>query len=72
MPDSNDRGLVLRVRGGVQEAFGDLVQSYQTTVYNVCYCLLGEAGAAQDPTQQAFIRAYARRDHFDAERPFGP
>ena len=72
MPDSSDRALVLRVRGGDSEAFGDLVQRYQTSVYNVCYRLLGEAAAAEDAAQDAFIRAYQRLDRFDAERPFGP
>jgi RNA polymerase sigma-70 factor, ECF subfamily len=72
MPDSNDRALVLRVRGGDPEAFGDRVQRYHTSVNNVCYRLLGEARAAQDQAQEALIRAYARLDHFDAERPFGP
>ena len=72
MPDSSDRALVLRVRGGDPEAFGELVLRYQTSVYNVCYRLLGEAGAAEDQAQEAFIRAFARLDQFDAERPFGP
>lgn len=72
MPDSSDRALVLRVRGGDTEAFGDLVQRYQKSVYNVCYRLLGEAGAAEDQAQEAFIRAYERLDQFDADRPFGP
>jgi RNA polymerase sigma-70 factor (ECF subfamily) len=72
MPDSSDRALVLRVRGGDPEAFGELVQRYQTSVYNVCYRLLGETGAAEDQAQEAFIRAYERLDRYDAERPFGP
>lgn len=72
MPDSSDRALVLRVRGGDPEAFGDLVQRYQTSVYNVCYRLLGETGAAEDQAQEALIRAYQHLDQFDVDRPFGP
>lgn len=72
MPDSSDRALVLRVRSGDTEAFGDLVQRYQKSVYNVCYRLLGEAGAAEDQAQEAFIRAYERLNQFDVDRPFGP
>ena len=72
MPDSSDRALVLRVRGGDTEAFGDLVQRYQISVYNVCYRLLGESGAAEDQAQEAFIRAYERLNQFDVDRPFGP
>ena len=72
MPDSSDRALVLRVRGGDPDAFGELVQRYQTSVYNVCYRLLGDSAAAEDQAQEAFIRAFRRLDQFDAERPFGP
>lgn len=72
MSDSTDRALVLRVRGGDTEAFGDIVQRYQQSVYNVCYRLLGESGAAEDQAQETFIRAYERLNHFDVERPFGP
>jgi RNA polymerase sigma-70 factor (ECF subfamily) len=72
MRDASDRDLVLRVRGGDAEAFGDLVQRYQNSVYNVCYRLLGEPGAAQDQAQEAFIRAYNRLDRYDDARPFGP
>ena len=72
MPDSSDRALVLRVRGGDPDAFGELVQRYQTSVYNVCYRLLSDTAAAEDQAQEAFIRAYQRLDQFDADRPFGP
>src|SRR5262245_17278414 len=72
MPDTSDRALVLLVRGGDPEAFGDLVQRYQSSVYNVCYRLLDDAASAEDQAQEAFIRAYQRLDQFDADRPFGP
>jgi RNA polymerase sigma-70 factor, ECF subfamily len=72
MHDASDRDLVLRVRGGDAEAFGDLVQRYQNSVYNVCYRLLAEPDAAQDQAQEAFIRAYQRLDRYDDSRPFGP
>ncbi len=60
--------------GAVREdgAFGELVRRYQTSVYNVCYRLLGERGEAEDLTQEAFLRAYLRLNSFDVERPFGP
>jgi RNA polymerase sigma-70 factor (ECF subfamily) len=34
--------------------------------------MLGERRAAEDQTQEAFIRAYQRLDRFDPQRPFGP
>src|SRR5690349_2074698 len=72
MIDSPDRDLVLRARRGEAEAFGELVQRYQTAVFNVCYRLMGERREAEDMAQEAFIRAYARLETFDLERPFAP
>jgi RNA polymerase sigma-70 factor (ECF subfamily) len=72
MADPTDRDLAIRARRGEAEAFGELVRRYQTAVFNVCYRLLGERREAEDLAQEAFMRAYARLDSFDAERPFGP
>jgi len=72
MDESSDRELALRTRRGESEAFGELVQRYQSSVFNICYRLLGERREAEDLTQEAFVRAYQRLDRFDAERPFGP
>jgi RNA polymerase sigma-70 factor (ECF subfamily) len=67
-----DRALVLRARRGEVEAFGELVRRHQTSVFNVCYRLLGERREAEDLAQEAFLRAYQRLHTFDVERPFGP
>ena len=72
MEGPSDRRLVLRTRQGDDEAYGDLVSRHQNSVFNVCYRLMGERREAEDMSQEAFIRAYARLDTFDVERPFGP
>ena len=72
MTESPDRDLVLRARRGETAAFGELVRRHQTTVFNVCYRLLGERREAEDLAQEAFLRAYARLETFDPERPFAP
>ncbi len=43
---------------GDLEAFNDLVLKYQDMVYNVTRGILGNADAAQDATQEAFLRAF--------------
>jgi len=72
MPDSTDRTLVLQTRDGDVEAYGELVRRYQTSVFNVCYRLLGERREAEDLAQDSFIRGYERLRTFDEDRPFGP
>ncbi|HKY83863.1 MAG TPA: sigma-70 family RNA polymerase sigma factor [Anaerolineales bacterium] len=72
MDEASDRQLVVRTRSGEANAFGDLVRRYQTSVYNVCYRLLGDPQEAEDLAQEAFLRAYRRLGSYDDQRPFGP
>src|SRR3990170_9082348 len=72
MNEASDRLLVQRTRGGDVNAFGELVQRYQTSVFSVCSRLLGDSAEAEDLAQEAFLRAFRRLASFDAERPFGP
>ena len=72
MAEPSDRALVQRTRRGQEEAYGQLVERYQTSVLNVCYRLMGERQAAEDQAQEAFLRAYRRLETFQIERPFGP
>lgn len=67
-----DHELALRIWRGEAHAFGELVQRYQASVFNVCYRLAGERQEAEDLTQEAFLRAYQRFERYDLERPFGP
>ncbi len=72
MARTQEKQLVLQSCAGDQTAFGDLVRQHQTTVFNVAYRVLGNRQAAEDATQEAFVRAYRALDRFDKERPFAP
>jgi RNA polymerase sigma-70 factor (ECF subfamily) len=72
MPDLTDQALVQQTRGGDVESYGELVRRYQTSVFNVCYRVLGERREAEDLAQEAFIRAHERLRTYDETRPFGP
>ncbi len=50
--------LISSAAKGDLEAFNDLVLKYQDLVYNITRGILGNADAAQDATQEAFIRAF--------------
>ncbi len=67
---SEDSLLVERVRHGEKAAFATLVESYQKPVYNLAYRMLGNAGEAEDATQEAFLRAYARLGSYNNTKPF--
>lgn len=67
-----DRECALRARHGDVQAYGELVRRYQSSVFNVCYRLMGERRDAEDMAQEAFVHAYQHWASYDAERPFGP
>jgi RNA polymerase sigma-70 factor (ECF subfamily) len=72
MQEQSDRSLVHKVNKGEQQAFGELVIRYQTSVFNVCYRIMGERQEAEDMTQETFLRAHDRLHTYDPQRPFGP
>ena len=55
---------------GNQDAFAELVNTYQNAVYNLCYRMLGERTEAEDATQEAFLRAYLNMNRYDPARSF--
>jgi len=56
-----------RAKNGDLNAFNELVIEYQTLVYNLCYRMLGQAQAAEDVTQEAFVSAWRNIGTFRGE-----
>jgi len=50
--------LILRSKEGDLESFNRLVEKYQRAVYNLALRMLGQASAADDATQEAFLSAF--------------
>lgn len=63
--DPSDDQLVLLSKDGNLDAFNSLVERYQGAVYNLCYRLLGDTGAAEDASQEAFLSAYKAIGRFE-------
>lgn len=61
---------VTRAKAEDQVAFEELVYLFQDPVYNLCYRMLGEAGEAEDATQETFLRVYKNLHRYDTARPF--
>lgn len=67
----DESALVLQAQRGSDEAFTELVEAYQTHVYNLCYRMLGQAESAEDAAQETFLRAFQHLHRYDQGRPFG-
>lgn len=63
---SHERGWIVAAQQGDLDAFNRLVAAYQQRIYNLCFRMLGEAEAAADATQDAFINAYKAMSRFRA------
>jgi RNA polymerase sigma-70 factor (ECF subfamily) len=58
-------------RKGDSDAFGKVVEAFQSPVYNLCYRMLGNPEDAEDAAQEAFWRAYQGLSKYDFQRSFG-
>ncbi len=50
--------VITEAQKGSVAAFNQLVMAYQGTAYNVAYRVIGNADAAADACQEAFLKAY--------------
>jgi RNA polymerase sigma factor (sigma-70 family) len=64
--------LVARARRGDVGAYEALVAAYQEVAFRTSYLILGDAGEAEDATQEAFVKAYRALERFREGSPFRP
>lgn len=67
---NDEAARVIEAQHGSDEAFTELVEAYQSHVYNLCYRMLGEPESAEDAAQETFLRAYQHLQRYDRSRPF--
>jgi len=60
--------LVRRCRAGDGAAWEEIVQSYSRRIYNLAYRFTSRADAAEDLTQEVFIRVYRSLDQYDSRQ----
>ena len=71
-PGLTDARAVARAVGGDAAAFDELVLRYQRRAVAVAYRLVGDAHAAADIAQDAFVRAYRGLGSLQEPRSFRP
>lgn len=65
-----DREIVEKVLSGDRDAFGILVERYQTKVYNMALRMVNNVDDAADMTQEVFLRAWKSLPAFQFESAF--
>ncbi len=66
----DDADCVVLARAGNETAVEELIRRYTPGIYNLQYRLLGTREAAEDATQETFMRAYRNLTRFDPSRTF--
>ena len=67
---TDEMAWIIQAQHGSDEAFTNMVETYQAPVYNLCYRMLGEAAAAEDAAQETFLKVYQNLGRYDRERSF--
>jgi RNA polymerase sigma-70 factor, ECF subfamily len=63
-----DTELLKQIAMGSEAAFGVLWNRYGAAIYTACRRRLGDSGAAEDATQEAFATVWRRAETFDPDR----
>lgn len=68
--DVKDEALVAQVIAGDVDAYGTLMQRYETRLTNYVTYLLGTSAVSADAVQETFIKAYQNLRTYDPKYPF--
>jgi RNA polymerase sigma-70 factor (ECF subfamily) len=63
-PPAGEDTLVERARSGDLDAFNQLVELHQRSVFNLALRMIGNAASAEDAAQEAFLHAYRSINSF--------
>lgn len=66
-----DQSVLTQARKGDENAFYQIVDSFQQPVFNLCFRMLGNVEAAEDAAQETFWRAYQSIQKYNPDRSFG-
>jgi len=66
----DEKNIISRCLKGNGEAFGMIVNKYQSQLLHFTWNILGDKDEAKDVTQDSFIRSYLHLQSFDPKRSF--
>jgi RNA polymerase sigma-70 factor (ECF subfamily) len=66
-----DAALVENAKAGDPDAFRELYERHRATILKRCQQILKDSGAAEDATQETFLRAFRRIGSFRGASQFG-
>lgn len=69
-PHASAEALALEAQGGSVQAFEALVERYEAPLYRFLWMRTHDAAAAEDLTQEAFLRAWQKLAHYDSRWRF--
>ncbi|MGD1996625.1 MAG: sigma-70 family RNA polymerase sigma factor [Anaerolineae bacterium] len=61
---------IQQAREGDSAAFARLVRTYETSVYNLTYRMLGDRVEAEDAAQETFLKVFQNLERYDPGRSF--
>ncbi len=70
MDSRRDRKLVRALRAREEDAFSELVRTYQHKVFNIVFRILGDRHEAEDVAQEVFITVFKHIDSFRGDAKF--
>jgi RNA polymerase sigma-70 factor, ECF subfamily len=68
----SEPALVHEAQRGSADAFEELFRRHWRRSHRAAFLVVGDAAAAEDIAQEAFLAAIRALDRFDRSRPFGP
>ena len=68
--EKQDAKLAQKVQKGDREAFGELVERFQTRIFSFCYQFFRNRDVATEMAQETFLRAFRYIKKYDPKRKF--
>ena len=68
--DRSDAALAVKAQKGDRDAYGHLVERFQTRIYSFCYQFFRDRDIATEMAQETFLRTYRYIKKYDPNKKF--